>query len=81
MVAICDHLRLLFLGKLERKIWREPNGISLYLFVQPFSGYTVDGGQIRIKNNPLVAHDENRRADVRQGAEAGVVFHMGKDEG
>jgi hypothetical protein len=47
-------------GQDEGKVIREALRVSLHLLVETADGHAVQGGQIRIENDPAATQDENR---------------------
>jgi hypothetical protein len=52
--------------ELEREVGRESLGIAFHLLVQPFGWRAIERSQIRIKNHPAPAQDEDRALHTRQ---------------
>lgn len=56
VVAVCDHLGLLFGCQLEQKVAGEAVAIALDLLVEPLGGHAVERGQVDIDCHAQPAH-------------------------
>ena len=75
VVAICDHLRLLFFGQLKHEIRRESRPIALDLLIQALGGDAIRLSQIRIEQYLLAADYLNRSSVSHRRCEcAGPQF-------
>jgi hypothetical protein len=54
----------LVVGKLKRKVLREPVGIALHRKIQRFGGNAVEFGQVAIEHDFLAANEEDEPRDV-----------------
>ena len=72
VVAICDHLTLLFNRKSEHEVSRETLPIALHLFVEAFGGDPVKSSEVHVQDNLLAPNKEDGALDSLSWYE---VFH------
>jgi len=75
LIAVCDHLALLFRGKLEHEIGWKTAEVAADLLIQAGRGHAVDLRQVRVAHGPQPAQKQNASVEATPADKCNAVAH------